>query len=55
MVLVDLPNKSVNISRAMQVFGSDEAPHGHMEMIFENTKIQKENLIYKEGAGFEMA
>lgn len=55
MVIVDLPNSNVVISRPMSVYGFDEAPHGHMEMIFKNCLIPKENLIWKEGGGFEMA
>ena len=36
MVLVDLPHPNIKIVRPMHVFGYDEAPHGHMEMIFDN-------------------
>jgi alkylation response protein AidB-like acyl-CoA dehydrogenase len=52
MILVDLPNPNVKITRPMNVFFSDEAPHGHMEMIFDNVFVPKENLIWAEGKGF---
>ncbi|CAD8139842.1 unnamed protein product [Paramecium octaurelia] len=55
MILVDLPNPNVKITRPMHVFFSDEAPHGHMEMVFDNVEVPKSNLIWQEGKGFEMA
>ena len=55
MLIVDLPNEKVKILRPMQVFGYDDAPHGHMEIEFTNCVVPKENLLLSEGKGFEIA
>ena len=39
----------------MKVFYSDEAPHGHMEMLFQDTVVHSSSIIWEEGRGFEMA
>ena len=55
MILVPAGTKGVTKLRAMQVYGDDDAPHGHMHMRFENVRVPVSNLLVGEGKGFEIS
>ncbi len=55
MFVLDAGLPGVEILRPMQVFGHDDAPHGHMHIRFTNVRIPADALLIGEGRGFEVS
>mmetsp|Transcript_10351 Transcript_10351/g.18252 ORF Transcript_10351/g.18252 Transcript_10351/m.18252 type:complete len:338 (+) Transcript_10351:3-1016(+) len=55
MFLVPMDSPGITLVRPMQTLNDEEAPKGHMEILFENVVVPLDAVLGGEGRGFEIA
>lgn len=54
-LLIDADTPGIKRLRYLPVLGYSDLPRGHGEVLFENVRVPAENILLREGAGFEIA
>jgi acyl-CoA dehydrogenase len=54
-ILVERDTPGLTIVRPLSTMGYWEEPHGHAEIVFDQVRVPKTNILLGEGRGFEIA